>query len=102
MGCHPNCMTLERQLQLPLLVTRAQILHRASSQHDHRAFPLIPTEESVLFMVPPPDLVMIEAGAYPSLLIISKISSEKQELYYYGLDDSGKEGNIYCTSLSLP
>lgn len=53
-------------------------------------------------MVPPPDLVMIEVGAYPSLLITSKISSEKQELYYYGLDDSGKEGSIYCTSLSLP
>lgn len=38
---------------------------------------------------------MAEVGAYPSLLITYKISSEKQELYYCGLDDFIKEGNIY-------
>ena len=58
------------------------------------AFQLIPTEERMLFVDPPPALVTAEAGVYPSLLNTSKIGSEKQELYYYGLDDFIKEGSI--------
>ena len=92
LGCQLNCKDLECQLWLPQFVTRAQILHRASSQHDH---PTNSAEEDVFIAVHPMPWLQQKHRLTFHLLSTSKINSGKQRLYYYRFNDFIKEGNIY-------